>query len=394
MKMLNCLGILCCGLAACAAENAALNWEKLAPEVEYAVIQEEKPRPQLFHALRIARRHRELKVVSALGNRRIFGLETLPGMLKSRNLPTAGTPVAAVNGDFFTIREDTNYTGTLRGLQISEGELVSAPEGAAAYPWTGRSMTFFAVDLQDLGFAEVRPQLRATLADGRSFAIGVNGMIRPGGAMLFTPRLALAPGEKPHAVYSMSSRTVDHPELVLRPLDSPLSGEPYIRVGATRELSVEAVRPQGNSPIRQDRYILALPSGTALPEIGTRVMLTLATEPDLSRVRTAISGHARLVKDGIVLAVGGRKTRAPRTVIGYDADYLYLIVADGRMATRAAGLDFDELAVLAARFGAREAVDFDGGGSSMIWAAGALRNQLYTLPEVRRFGNALIILRP
>ncbi len=375
------------------AEELSPDWERLSPEVEYASIKENNPRPQWFHALRIRRNAGNLQIVSVLGNRRVFGLSTIPDMLKTRNLPVPGTPAAAVNGDFFTIREDTNYTGTLRGIQISEGELVSSPEKKVAYPWTGGSVTFYASDLKHLGFAEVQPELTAELPDGRKVSFGINGMIRPGGAMLFTPRLALAPGEEAHPVYRMSTRTVDQAELILVPLDEPSPGEPYIRAGVSRRLRIAEIREQGNSPILPGRYVLSLPRGTALPAIGEEIRLCLHTKPGLAGVRTAISGRARLIADGKILKAGGRRTYAPRTVIGYDDNYLYFIVADGRMPELAVGVDFDELAEVAFRFGARDAVDFDGGGSSMIWAAGSIRNHLYTLPEIRRLGNALLILR-
>ena len=44
---------------------------------------------------------------------------------------TAGKPVAAINGGFY--RRDKAYAGAARGLQIVDGEILSAPNGGPCF---------------------------------------------------------------------------------------------------------------------------------------------------------------------------------------------------------------------------------------------------------------------
>ncbi|HSK00727.1 MAG TPA: phosphodiester glycosidase family protein [Kofleriaceae bacterium] len=90
--------------------------------------------------------------------------------------------------------------------------------------------------------------------------------------------------------------------------------------------------------------------------------------------RQVVSGHPSLI-------VGGTKrdntgdtlctARHPRTVLGLTADRrtLILAVVDGR-ATNRIGMTCAELGNLMAEFGATDAVNLDGGGSSAMWVAG------------------------
>ncbi len=98
-----------------------------------------------------------------------------------------------------------------------------------------------------------------------------------------------------------------------------------------------------------------------------------------AQVWSALSG-------GCMLVVAGRPTdaddcalpklndkRQPRTAVGLTEDRktLLLLVVDGRQSRRSAGATLDELAELLAAEGAYSAVNFDGGGSSVLVARGA-----------------------
>ena len=69
------------------------------------------------------------------------------------------------------------------------------------------------------------------------------------------------------------------------------------------------------------------------------------------------------------------KGRAPRTALGIKKDgTLLLVVVDGRN-NNSAGLTLVELATYMLRLGAREAVNFDGGGSSVMAINGLVVNK-------------------
>ena len=54
----------------------------------------------------------------------------------------------------------------------------------------------------------------------------------------------------------------------------------------------------------------------------------------------------------------------PRTALGYNADTLFLVVADGRQPKYSTGLTLYELASILIDLGAAEAINLDGGSSS------------------------------
>jgi hypothetical protein len=95
--------------------------------------------------------------------------------------------------------------------------------------------------------------------------------------------------------------------------------------------------------------------------------------------REVVSGHPTLLDDGAVVGNPGDPlctVRHPRTAMGITADHRKLVwlVADGRRAG-AAGLTCDEEAFILASFGAFDAVNMDGGGSSTMVVNGAVQNR-------------------
>lgn len=80
-----------------------------------------------------------------------------------------------------------------------------------------------------------------------------------------------------------------------------------------------------------------------------------------------ISGSTLLLKDGVVVPHKNQK-REPRTVVGIDAKgkKLVILVVDGRKPGISLGMDYDELGAEMIRLGCRQALNLDGGGSSMM----------------------------
>ena len=80
-----------------------------------------------------------------------------------------------------------------------------------------------------------------------------------------------------------------------------------------------------------------------------------------------IGGNTILVKDG-KLVPHTNKIRHPRTVVGFDAKRtkLVLLVVDGRKPGVAIGMTYDELGAEMLRLGCDEALNLDGGGSSVL----------------------------
>ncbi|MDO4204362.1 MAG: phosphodiester glycosidase family protein [Selenomonadaceae bacterium] len=86
------------------------------------------------------------------------------------------------------------------------------------------------------------------------------------------------------------------------------------------------------------------------------------------------------------------KGRAPRTAIGLKSDGTWLLaVVDGRQ-TNSIGMTLEELAELMVKYGAKTAVNLDGGGSSEM----VVNNQIINSPSdgnERQVGSGIVITR-
>lgn len=87
---------------------------------------------------------------------------------------------------------------------------------------------------------------------------------------------------------------------------------------------------------------------------------------DTQGVDNAAGGFGMLLEDG--RNVGGEGERHPRTAAGLSKDsrYLYLLVIDGRQEGYSMGATTAETAEWLMRFGAHNALNLDGGGSTAL----------------------------
>ena len=109
--------------------------------------------------------------------------------------------------------------------------------------------------------------------------------------------------------------------------------------------------------------------------------LDIKMNPNWEGVNHIISGGPYLVKNGEVYvdmtaqklsAIGGRN---PRTAIGYTRDnHLIMLTADGREGA-SVGLTLMELAGLMKEFGCVNAMNLDGGGSTVMYVGGSVVNK-------------------
>lgn len=111
------------------------------------------------------------------------------------------------------------------------------------------------------------------------------------------------------------------------------------------------------------------PYPTVFFTADNRVLFDPPTPPD--PINHAISGNTMLLRDGVIDAHSDDDylTRLhPRTAIGLDATgtTLLLFVVDGRQPNYSEGVTLVEMAHIAAEFGAHQALNLDGGGSSAL----------------------------
>jgi hypothetical protein len=326
--------------------------------------------PWSIHVLKIDRSRNDFKLISTLGQGKLFGLQQMSKQIE--DVPAElGKPVAAVNGDFFEIEEGP-YKGDLCGLHICQGEIVSDPKGGASF-WIDPAGQFH----QD----PVRSQFQVTWPNGNTTPFSLNQQRNDNAAVLYTPTL----GE--------STRTEGGVELVLEAVDAenwlPLNA------GKTYRAKVKSVLNAGNTPLSPEIMVLSI--GAKLVDkipaikIGDTIILSTATTPSLANVATAIGGGPVLVHEGKI-QLNSNQDRHPRTMIGWNDKYFFFVVVDGRQEGLSKGMNCQEMAELMFKLGATEAMNIDGGGSSTFWLGGQILNSPSDGNE-RSVANGLVLLR-
>lgn len=126
--------------------------------------------------------------------------------------------------------------------------------------------------------------------------------------------------------------------------------------------------------------------------------IKINTNPKWENVKHIISGGPYLVRNGDIYidataqhlqAITGRN---PRTAIGYTANNdLILLTADGREGS-SIGLTLYELAYFMKSLGCINAINLDGGGSTVMYVKGQIVNQPAT-PEGIALSNAIVVSR-
>jgi hypothetical protein len=160
----------------------------------------------------------------------------------------------------------------------------------------------------------------------------------------------------------------------------------------------------GGAAVHANGFTL-IASGGARPWLnkvsrGTGAVLSVQA-PAWSGMTSALGGGPRLVNNSQVEVTALRENfrtdvrvgRGPRTAFGIDSAGRYIIVVvDGRQKFHSVGLTLTELAYTMQKFGAKHALNLDGGGSTVM----AIKNRIVNRPSdgsERRVSNALLVMR-
>lgn len=254
---------------------------------------------------------------------------------------------------------------TVRAVRIGAGvwyRYLWSPVG----PW--------AVHVAEADLARCDLALRAMQADGREHGGGgrepVSSMVAraSGGALaavnadFFTPEgvplgLEIVQGRMTHAR--------ERPGLVWRAGEPPWMGD--VRISGDTVFAGRAY-PRG----REDGVTVAVGGRPELLDAGRRVGDLLVS---------SVPGFAA--------------SRHPRTAVAYDGRTarLWLVVVDGRQPPHSVGMTLPELAALLEALGATDALNLDGGGSSVMVVGARPWNRPADTGGERPVANALALVR-
>jgi len=336
-----------------------------------------------------------------IGQDKITGTDGAHGREDVSRLARRWGAVAAVNADFFP------YTGDPLGVGIRDGELFSEPflgirQGGPRVT-LGVTPDGKGVVFDRLGFLG---DLQAS--DGqRGFLNGINRPVTKNDVIVYSSLYGPVTGNKPGGVEAVV-RGVNLPvranKLLLGQVES-------VRVvqGATEAIPSDGVVLSGGPGTGADflarhlhpgdrvSFVLAVaPAGetgravqvAALPRTGrdlpSRAGMGISRSAWLwAQVPQAVGGGPHLVVNGQVAVdwaaegfeAGFADGLNPRTGVGTtrDGHHLLLVTVDGRQAF-SKGVSLTDMALILKRYGAWNAINLDGGGSTAMAVGGLTVN--------------------
>lgn len=344
--------------------------------------------PWSIHVLKIDRSRKDLTFFAAHAKDKVLGVSLIAE--QARNVPRdLGRAIAGVNGDFY-LRDNPGYAGDPRGLQIVNGELISAPSTVCVW---------FTPDGAP-HLDEVKGNFQITWPDGRKTPFGLNQQRAGPPPLPSTMPILFTP------TYGPSTKARGGRELILE----KEGDSPWLPLQASQNYRarVRGVQTNGNTRLERDTMGLFIPPAlaSALPEIspGAVLQISTATAPDLNGVKVAIGGNPALIQDGKAFSVKdpppgtsgnyaerSKYERHPRSAVGWSATHVYLVTVDGRQPGLSVGMKLAELAEFMAELGCTEAMNFDGGKSAQMWMNGRIMNSPCQGEDT--VANSLLVLR-
>lgn len=338
--------------------------------------------PWSIHIVKVDRSRKDLTFYAPLARGTVLGVSLIEE--QARAVPREiGRAIAGVNADFYE-RDNPTYAGDPRGLQIVNGELVSAPSTVCVW--------FDAEGNPRID--EVKGDFKVTWPDGVKTAFGLNQQRGANSAVLYTP------------TYGASTRISGGRDLIL---ERDGSG-PWLplQAGQTYKARVRAIQAAADTRIPADAMVLSLgPQRLAnLPVVtpGAVLEISTATTPDLKGAKTAIGGGPALIKDGkpfalkappagapIMYSERSKYERHPRSAVGWSPTHVYLVTVDGRQPRLSVGMKLAELAEYLVGLGCTDGMNFDGGKSAQMWMAGEIVNSPSQGADT--VANSLLVVR-
>jgi exopolysaccharide biosynthesis protein len=331
----------------------------------------EKTGPWRINLLRVDPKQADIRVAHALDEG--VGLET------TSSIAARYGAVAAVNAGFF--RTTGAYRGESSGVLMIEGKLISEPlEGRSAFGLIKRASG------AEIIFGHLR--FSGSLETDRGRRLPISGLNRPRDAnelIVYTPEF-----------HKTTLTTPDGVEAIVR-----------------RNRVIRVRNGGGSSAIPLDGVVVSA-IGTARDWVlanlraGTRVRLESGIVPIESEMKDRwnsasyiVGGGPQLVKESRVsitfdaekIAPRFVSDRHPRTAIARLSDgRILLTTVDGRQPGVSNGMSLPEIAVLVLEFGATDAINLDGGGSTTMVVSGKLVNAPSDQTGERPVSDAILIL--
>jgi exopolysaccharide biosynthesis protein len=356
----------------------------------------------------------------------VIGTDIVPGKETTTSIAERSGAIAAINGGFFVVNNTQGTEGDLAGLSVINGRLLSESV-------EGRPALFIEkVDGRNVARVERKISTRITVSVNDGEAKQIDGTNR-------TPGHNFNCGNPFDAETSVAVHDVvcnDPNEIIVFTSDhgSNAVGGAGVEVAIDESGVVTAVSDTRGGAIAQGGQVL---QGTGTGAEWLKQNIVVGAKVTVGRKLTNGDGKEIPLKEGVYAVNGGPTLlldggtieeehalegwgtanvagiaetvsngyranffngwylrRNPRTAAGVAADgTILLMVADGRAPRYSAGLSIAEVATMMKYFGAVDAINLDGGGSSMMLVNGEPQTRPSDATGERADGDAIVISR-
>ena len=341
--------------------------EKIEDGIWYLYAQTKNAsKPLVLHSVRYTTTTPGYVIETWVGNDSVSGKESPQNMVN--RYESVGREVKmSVNGGFF----DMAVGGTTLYMQVTQGVLTFPPNG---------NNPIIGFDEQNRPYMEtVNLNCRVkSEKDNKELGIAsVNGKRLTNSLVLYNSYKGKRTGTDQSGI-----------EVLCEPVEGQWEElDNHVNV----RCKVEKVATQGNMEIPKGKIVLS-GHGTAHQQFmstlqpGDNVLVTidfsLRSDPRINSttIRNAIAGSSIILQKNTVVPVTSdplQRDNHPRTAAGFSDDkrYVYFTVVEGRYDA-SAGVTTSELAQVMQYFGATNAINLDGGGSSCMMVGKKAMNSI------------------
>jgi len=360
-------------LCASAVNLFAQDWKTVADGVEHAQVRREfSGKNADINLLRLDLKKVRLDVHHALD--KAIGLETTSSIARRKGA------IAAINAGFFRL-DKSIWAGDSAGILQVDGKLLSESNGMRIELLLGNGPQRTEVFLARLGIEQ-----QIELGNEIFQAVGLNRERRESDLVIYTPEF-----DRSTLTNSMGVECVVLRSRIVNVRDRlgnseiPAGGFVISASGNFRERVLKLVRKN---------MLVSLPTlANAIPNSVYLALLKDKKNWDIT------NGVPQLIKNGKIDITWEQEqasksfveTRHPRTAVAKLKDGKFLMLtADGR-SEASAGVDLYDLAKYMLDFGAGDAMNLDGGGSTTMFLDGKVVNKPSDKEGERKIGDAIVV---
>lgn len=252
--------------------------------------------------------------------------------------------IGAVNGDYFDMK---TVKGLTYGTSIVEGEIKTAVDTSTVLGITDDNDCF--IDTLNMEGIIKYKNIEIPITS-------VNRLRWADQAVIYTPFFG-----------KTTLNPVEGTDIILRNTELPLKAD-KVYSGV-----IERIVPNTkNTEIPSDGVVISLPAKAFSQFAGAAYgdKVSFCVNLDRKNLKYTVSGSPRLLEGGRLSAeLESRKDameRHPRTAIGIKENKLYMVTVDGRQPGYSDGMNLAEMAEFLLSQGVKDAINFDGGGSTTM----------------------------